>query len=247
MQAEQPALRIPQAPTSAMKKRVLVETMAMDPEAIRGNCTPPRWRFSAIGPGAIRWAASQSQGDAMSEGSGLSTEGVIKLSLGAVLAVSALGFFLPGIPQEVAAIGAMGSILGLAFLLWGRPDSFAPHPELHIDEKGVRRHWGAGHEEFVAWSELVEISLMTQATDFVTEDYSWVLKARDGGTVSVPHALADKSRLAELLSHLPNFDGSQIELADRAETDATFLVWKGEPGDAVELGERAEGFFQLPR
>jgi hypothetical protein len=183
----------------------------------------------------------------MSKGKGLGSDGVMKLALGAILATSTLGFFLPGIPQSMAAIGAMGSLLALAFMLWGRPDSFAPHPELRIDKNGVRRHWGAGHEEFVAWSELVEVSLMTQATDFVTEDYSWVLTAEDGGTVSVPHGLADKSRLAELLSHLPGFEGQAVEKADRAETDATFVAWSGASGDASELGARAEGFLQLPR
>jgi hypothetical protein len=175
------------------------------------------------------------------------SDNVMKVALGLILLTSLVGFFLPGVPREMAAIAAMGSILGLAFMLWGGSDEGDPRPNLQINDKGVHRHWGAGHDEFVAWADLVSVTLQTQATDFATEDYTWVLTAQDGKTASVPHDLADKSGLAELLSHLPGFRALAVEEADGAETDGTFVAWEGKAGDAVDVGSRAEGFAALRR
>jgi hypothetical protein len=99
-----------------------------------------------------------------------------------------------------------------------------------VNADGVVHELSATKAERVAFSDLVEISILTTANGPFREDLFWVLRGRDGSACVVPSSLA--GGLLERLQRLPRFDNELVTRAAGSTTGARFLCWKGEPGEA---------------
>jgi hypothetical protein len=96
---------------------------------------------------------------------------------------------------------------------------------LTIDDWGVTRVAGALREA-VAWADLVWVRVYTTSAGPAVEDVYFALGGADGKGCLVPHDLAVRSKLLDVLqARLPGFDNGQVVRAMGSTSDAFFTVW----------------------
>lgn len=163
--------------------------------------------------------------------------------IGASLAVALLSLYpawigyaswwMPGIALLVFAIFALEPLI----LTW---EVRKRGEELQITDEGVLRKLARGDSEYVRWSELREVSIVTQGVT-PGEDYFYVLAGTGTSGVLVGQQLATKHDLLSHLGKLPGFDHRAIAAAMSSTVDQRFVLWRSRP-----LEGEAE-VIQMPR
>jgi hypothetical protein len=96
---------------------------------------------------------------------------------------------------------------------------------LTIDDWGITRV-AANIREAVAWDDLIWVRIYTTSAGPGVEDVFFALAGAGGTGCLVPHGLAKRSNLLEVLQQrLPDFDNMQAAVAMGSTDDATFTVW----------------------
>jgi hypothetical protein len=103
--------------------------------------------------------------------------------------------------------------------------------DVMIDEVGVARTLDDGSVVRVAWSDLVEVVLVTVDQGPFAEDLFFVLGDATGNRCLLPGAQA--ATLLPRLQRLPGFDNQQVQRAADCVDHAHFVCWRGRPGQAV--------------
>ncbi|MBE1589497.1 hypothetical protein ACFPOI_08970 [Nonomuraea angiospora] len=96
------------------------------------------------------------------------------------------------------------------------PDSY-----VYVTEEGVTRHYADGSVEALAWEDVVEVRVVTEAG----EDVLYILLDRDGEGCVVPRSATDATFLARL-RYLPDFDLDRLALAADSTGDGVVVVWR---------------------
>jgi hypothetical protein len=96
------------------------------------------------------------------------------------------------------------------------PDSY-----VYVTEEGVTRHYADGSVEALAWEDVVEVRVVTEAG----EDVLYILLDRDGEGCVVPRSATDATFLARL-RYLPDFDLERLTLAADSAHDGVVVVWR---------------------
>jgi hypothetical protein len=142
-------------------------------------------------------------------------------------------WWMPGTAFAVFAIFALEPLV----LTW---EVRKRGEELQITDEGVLRKLARGDSEYVRWSELREVSVVTQG-DNTGEEYLFVLAGTGTSGVLVGQRLATRHDLLSHLGKLPGFDHRAIAAAMASAVNQRFVLWRARPleGDAVVI--------QLPR
>ncbi|MER6004450.1 hypothetical protein [Nonomuraea angiospora] len=98
------------------------------------------------------------------------------------------------------------------------PDSY-----VYVTEEGVTRHYADGSVEALAWEDVVEVRVVTEAE--AGEDVLYILLDRDGDGCVVPRSATDATFLARL-RYLPDFDLDRLALAADSARDGVVVVWR---------------------
>lgn len=99
-------------------------------------------------------------------------------------------------------------------------------PAILIDDRGVRRDLGNGKSEDVAWSNLVEVQIVTTDEGPWLDDVFFLLVGGDGTGCCVPQGAPGSETLLERLQALPNFDNQKVIEAMGSVESARFVCWK---------------------
>lgn len=111
---------------------------------------------------------------------------------------------------------------------------------LQITDDGILRRLGNGNVEYVRWSDLREVSLVTTHGTSFSEEYFYVLAGTGKSGVLVGETLAAKHDLLSHLARLPGFDHRGIAMAMSATGNQRYLLWRAKPleGQATVVGPR---------
>jgi hypothetical protein len=111
---------------------------------------------------------------------------------------------------------------------------------LQITDEGVLRQLGAGKTEYVRWSELREVTLVTTQGMNVADEYLYVLSGTGSSGVLVGQHLAAQHDLLSHLAKLPGFNHQGIAAGVAAGGNQRLLLWRAKPleGEAVVTGPR---------
>ena len=101
-----------------------------------------------------------------------------------------------------------------------------PVPRILIDDLVVRRELGDGRIEEVAWTDLVEVEIVTTDEGPYVDDVFFLLVGRDGTGCCVPQGAPGSEPLLDRLQALPNFDNGQVIRAMSCAENARFVCWK---------------------
>jgi len=112
--------------------------------------------------------------------------------------------------------------------------------DLQITDEGVLRRLARGESEYVRWSDLREISIVTQGAN-VSEEYVFVLTGTGNSGVLVGQELATRHDLLSHLNKLPGFDHRSIASAMASPVSQRFTLWRAAP-----LEGEARVISQLP-
>jgi hypothetical protein len=112
---------------------------------------------------------------------------------------------------------------------------------LQITDEGVLRRLARGDSEYVRWSDLREVSIVTTQGVSLAEEYFYVLAGTGSTGVIVGQALATQYDLLSHLNKLPGFDHRNIATAMGSPVNQRFTLWRAAPieGEAVILPFRA--------
>ena len=100
---------------------------------------------------------------------------------------------------------------------------------LTIDDWGVTRVAGEMREA-VAWADLVWVRIYTTSAGPAVEDVFFALGGADGKGCLVPHDLAVRAKLLDVLQErLPGLDNDQVIRAMGSGDDAYFTIWTRGP------------------
>lgn len=112
---------------------------------------------------------------------------------------------------------------------------------LQITDDGVLRRLGNGGTEYVRWSDLREVVLVTTQGLNVAGEYFYVLAGTGRSGVLVGQDLAARHDLLSHLAKLPGFDHRGIATAMGAAGNQRILLWRAKPieGQAELLAPRA--------
>ncbi len=100
---------------------------------------------------------------------------------------------------------------------------------LQITDEGVLRRLGNGNTEYVRWTDLREVVLVTTQGMNVAEDYFYVLAGTGKSGVLVGQHLAAQYDLLSHLTKLPGFDHRGIASAMGATGSQRLLLWRVRP------------------
>jgi hypothetical protein len=119
---------------------------------------------------------------------------------------------------------------------------------LQITDEGVLRRLGAGNTEYVRWSELREVSLVTTQGMNLPEEYFYVLAGTGSSGVLVGQTLAAQHDLLSHLAKLPGFDHRGTLAAVGSTGNQRFLLWRAKPleGEALGVAPRTIEHVQPP-
>jgi hypothetical protein len=92
-----------------------------------------------------------------------------------------------------------------------------------VAECGVFRIYPRGSFEWVLWSDLVSVRIVTTSGGPFLDDVFWVLSGRDGSACVVPNGREED--LLPRLQKLPGFDHNAVINAMTCTDDAEFLCW----------------------
>src|SRR3954452_18043574 len=115
-------------------------------------------------------------------------------------------WWMPGIALVVFGIFALEPLV----LTW---EVRRRGGELQITDEGVLRRLARGDSEYVRWTELREVSIVTTQGVSLSEEFFYVLAGTGSSGVLVGQALATKYDLLSHLSKLPGFDHRNIATA----------------------------------
>jgi hypothetical protein len=112
---------------------------------------------------------------------------------------------------------------------------------LQITDEGVLRRLRAGNVEYVRWSDLREVTLVTTQGMNLPEDYFYVLAGTGRSGVIVGQTLAAEHDLLSHLAKLPGFADGGIAAALGATGNQRILLWRATPleGRATALEPHA--------
>jgi hypothetical protein len=151
--------------------------------------------------------------------------------LAGALAVTLLGsgvlLFIPGVGRGLPTLLFFGSCLATLMIKQTQPE----RERIDINEQGVLRVLRNGQREWVAWSALVEVWIITTSEGPAVDDFFFILRAEDGTGCAVSSMLAGD--LLQRLQRLPRFDNTQVILASGSTEDARFVCWTGSPGEGL--------------
>ena len=99
-------------------------------------------------------------------------------------------------------------------------------PATTIDDRGVRRDLGNGNVEEVAWSDLVEVQIVTTDEGPYVEDVFYLLIGANETGCVVPQADSQCGALLSRLQALPDFDNGKVIEAMSCAENARFVCWK---------------------
>lgn len=100
------------------------------------------------------------------------------------------------------------------------------NPVVHIDDHVVRREFGDGRIEEVAWEDLIEVQIVTTDDGPYAEDVFYLLVgANDTGCVVAQGDPASGALLTRLQA-LPGFDNGKVIEAMGSAENARFVCWK---------------------
>jgi hypothetical protein len=102
---------------------------------------------------------------------------------------------------------------------------------LQITDEGVLRRLGNGNTEYVRWTDLREVVLVTTQGMNVAEDYFYVLAGTGKSGVLVGQHLAAQYDLLSHLAKLPGFDHRGIATAMGETGNQRLLLWRAKPLD----------------
>jgi len=113
--------------------------------------------------------------------------------------------------------------------------------EIEVGDRGVTRRFGPWlgkkRQERVLWDELARVEIVTSDAGPWSEDFFFLLEARDGAGVAVSNELAVKHGLVAMLQRrLAGFDNQAIIEASGSTRARRFLVWQ-KPGRPTPGGE----------
>ena len=156
------------------------------------------------------------------------------VTLGLVFAVTfALLAFSVVIPWWVAAIFTPLSIfLAITVFIGGKQ----PYTnQLEITDQGITRRFGrkfrVKKQESVAWTDLSKVEIETTDEGPVSEDFFYLLYAKNGGGVVVGVRLAvEHNLLKELQQRLPGLDKKTVALASGCTENRSFHIWPARQG-----------------
>jgi hypothetical protein len=116
----------------------------------------------------------------------------------------------------------------LGFLRRNRPpDRVVTTPD------AVTRTRPDGVQEMVRWDDLIEVTILTTDEGPWLEDVFWLLVGADGkGGCAVPQGAKGADKLLEELQKLPGFDNRAFIDAMGSTSNARFVCWKKDKGDA---------------
>jgi hypothetical protein len=97
---------------------------------------------------------------------------------------------------------------------------------IEITDLGVRRDLGDGTVEAVAWTDLVEVQIVTTDEGPFVDDVFFLLAGSNGKGVCVPQGAPGSEPLLDRLQKLPNFDNEQVIAAMGCSNNARFVCWK---------------------
>jgi hypothetical protein len=100
---------------------------------------------------------------------------------------------------------------------------------LTVDDWGVRRHLSDGQEESLAWAELHQVMILTNADGPFADDlYFALLSARHSGVLVNQSLAAEHHLLGTLQQRLPDLDNEAIIRAMGSTQEARFVIWPPE-------------------
>jgi hypothetical protein len=143
-------------------------------------------------------------------------------------------WWLPGVSFGLF----VGFLLEPWFLTWEVRRRGA---ELQITDEGILRRLARGDTEYVRWSELREVSIVTTQGVNFSEEYFYVLAGSGTTGVLVGQSLATRHDLLSHLNKLPGFDHRHISAAMNSAVNQRYSIWRTAPleGEAVVLPVRA--------
>ena len=99
-------------------------------------------------------------------------------------------------------------------------------PAIAIDDVGVRRELGGGKVEAVAWTDLVEVEIVTTDEGPFVDDVFFLLVGADGTGCCVPQGAPGSEPLLDRLQALPEFDNGKLIEAMGCAENARFVCWR---------------------
>jgi hypothetical protein len=132
-------------------------------------------------------------------------------------------------PDDYKAKWGLGLLAVCALAFAAQPYLRArrtPVELLEVSSWGIRRTLGPQINEATSWDDLVKVEIVTTANGPAAEDVFFMLHAKDGSGVMVPHSLALKNKLLDALqTRLQGFDNHALIEAMGCTEDRKFLVW----------------------
>lgn len=107
--------------------------------------------------------------------------------------------------------------------------SRAGQPVIVVDDWGVKRRLPDGKVEQVAWTDLVEVSIVTTDDGPFTEDLYFLLVGRNGSGCLVPSEAEESDQLYDHFKDLPGFDYGKAIEASKSVENARFICWQKNP------------------
>lgn len=138
--------------------------------------------------------------------------------------------------------GWMGAaLLALAaFASWRRrAGGSAGDASVALDEQVISVLAPGAPPRSVPWSQLVEVGVLTTEDGPLADDVFLVLRGADGSGCVVPNSIA--MELVGRLVRLPGFDHQAFIQAMSSTGKASFVCWKGSPGDALVAAQSLPG------
>ncbi len=106
-----------------------------------------------------------------------------------------------------------------------------------IEADGIVTNRDTEEEQRIRWVDLVEVRIVTTDEGPLLEDIFWLLL--DAGEKGVAIPGADIAPLLSTLQKLPRFDNETVIRAAASTDNASFVAWRGEPGEASLLAAGA--------
>ena len=153
--------------------------------------------------------------------------------LGSPLPLRSPAWFWVGVAGLCTLVSAwngswsLAAVLGaITVLIWLEPRLRKPECEtIQIDDGGVLRRDG-DLEEQIAWSDIVEIKIITTDQGPYSEDVFFVLVGENDKGCLVPHDAAVRTQLLEELHRrFANLDDSAVIQAMGSTSNNSFRIW----------------------
>lgn len=101
------------------------------------------------------------------------------------------------------------------------------------EPEGIVTNRDSPSEERIRWEHLVEVRIVTTDEGPLLEDVFWLLLDANEKGIVIPGA--DIAPLLSTLQKLPRFDNEAVIRAAASTDNASFVAWRGNPGEATIL------------